>query len=226
MSLQPPGTAGAAEPTIVADMENPKRIVASGYDAIAQNYLKLIENMGPRVREKYLTIIEQNLPQGALVLEVGCGAGDPMTQRLVRHHRVIGLDISKEQLAFAVRNAPEADFVLADMTRLPFREALFDAVVAFYSMTHVPRDEQRALLLDIHRKLKPGGLLVVTMGHGDSADSIEPDWLGAPMFFSHYDSETNVRLVKEVGFNILSSEDEWEQEYGTPACFRWVVARR
>ena len=206
-------------------MENPKRIVAHGYDAISQNYLKLIENMGPRVREKYLTVVEQNLPDGSLVLEMGCGAGAPMTQRLVRHYRVIALDISREQLALAVRNVPEADFVLADMTRLPFRAA-FDAVIAFYSMTHVPRDEHVALLRDIYRLLRPGGLFVATMGHGDCHDIVEADWLGAPMFFSHFDGETNVRLVKEAGFNILTSEDEWEQEYGTPACFRWIVGRR
>ena len=206
-------------------MENPKRIVAHGYDAISQNYLKLIENMGPRVREKYLTVVEQNLPDGSLVLEMGCGAGAPMTQRLVRHYRVIALDISREQLALAVRNVPEANFVLADMTRLPFRAA-FDAVIAFYSMTHVPRDEHVALLRDIYRLLRPGGLFVATMGHGDCHDIVEADWLGAPMFFSHFDGETNVRLVKEAGFNILTSEDEWEQEYGTPACFRWIVGRR
>ncbi len=206
-------------------MENPKRIVAHGYDAISQNYLKLIENMGPRVREKYLTVVEQNLPAGSLVLEMGCGAGAPMTQRLVRHYRVIALDISRDQLALAVRNVPEANFVLADMTRLPFR-ATFDAVIAFYSMTHVPRDEHVALLRDIYRLLRPGGLFVATMGHGDCHDIVEADWLGAPMFFSHFDSETNVRLVKEAGFNILTSEDEWEQEYGTPACFRWIVGRR
>lgn len=211
---------------MVTDMEDPKRIVAHGYDVIAQNYLKLIENMGPRVREKYLTIVEQTLPDGSLVLELGCGAGAPMTQRLVRHYRVIGLDISGEQLTLAVRNVPEADFVRADMTRLPFRETLFDAVIAFYSMTHVPRDEHVGLLKDIYRLLKPGGLLVATMGHGDCRDTVEADWLGAPMFFSHFDSETNVKLVEEADFNIFRSEDEWEQEYGTPACFRWIVARR
>ncbi len=210
---------------MVIAMDDPKLIVAHGYDAISQSYLKLIENMGPRVREKYLTIIEQNLPDGSLALELGCGAGAPMTQRLARHYRVIGLDISREQLTLAVRNVPEADFVRADMTRLPFHAA-FDAVIAFYSMTHVPRDEHVGLLKDIYQLLEPGGLFVATMGHGDSPDSVEPDWLGAPMFFSHYDSETNVRLVKEAGFNILTSEDEWEQEYSTPACFRWVVARR
>jgi SAM-dependent methyltransferase len=208
------------------DLEDPKRIVARGYDAITQNYLRLIENMGLRVREKYLTIIEQSLPKGALALELGCGAGMPMTRRLSLHCRVIGLDISKEQLALAVRNVPEADFVLADMTRLPFPEAMFDAVIAFYSITHVPRDEHLTLLGNIYRMLRLGGLLVATTGYGDSPDVIEPDWLGASMFFSHYDGETNVRLAKEAGFNILSFEDEFEQEYGSPVCFRWIVARR
>ena len=207
-------------------MEEPKRVVARGYDAITRNYLRLIENMGPRVREKYLTVIEQRLPKGALALELGCGAGVPMTRRLSQHYRVIGLDISRGQLALAVPNVPEADFVLADMTRPPFPEELFDAVIAFYSMTHVPRDEHLTMLANIHRMLKPAGLLVVTMGHNDTPGYLEADWLGAPMFFSHFDGETNLGLVREAGFDIVSSEDEFEQEYGDPVCFRWIVARR
>jgi SAM-dependent methyltransferase len=182
--------------------------------------------MPQNVREKYLNIVVEQLPEGALILELGCGAGTPMTKRLARDFKVIGLDISKGQLAQAVQNAPEADFIRADMTRLPFPEGKFDAVVAFYCITHVPRDEHIGLLRNIHRMLKPGGLLVVTMGSGDTPGYIESDWLGAPMFFSHYDGETNVKLVEEAGFNITSTENEPETEYGVPVCFRWIVARK
>ena len=74
--------------------------------------------------------------------------------------------------------------------------------------------------------LRPGGMLVATMGAGDSPDSVEQDWLGTPMFFSHFDGEKNVALVTNAGFDIISAEDEHEQEYDRPVCFRWIIARK
>ncbi len=207
-------------------MTDPKKIVASGYNSITQSYLQLIESMGPVVREKYLNIISENLPRGARILELGCGAGVPMTKRLAGKFRVVGVDISREQLKLAARDVPEADFILADMAGLNFPEATFDAVAAFYSITHVPRGEHHDLLANIYRMLKPDGLLVATMGAGDNQDTVESDWLGAPMFFSHFDGQTNEKLIGETGFKIVSAEDEWEKEFGIPVCFRWFVARK
>ena len=207
-------------------LDNPKQIVTDGYNSITRNYLKLVESGEPAIREKYLRFLIDSLPTGARILELGCGAGVPMTKRLVSHFKVIGVDISKEQLILASRNVPEVSFILGDMTQLSFTEATFDAVAAFYSITHVPRSEHSHLLGNIYRMLKPGGLLVATMGHGDLPDTIEPDWLGAPMFFSHFDGKTNVKLISEIGFEIVSATDEWEIECGRPVCFRWIVAQK
>jgi hypothetical protein len=63
------------------------------------------------------------------------------------------------------------------------------------------------------------------MGSADNPDGIDEDWLGAPMFFSHFDGDRNGALVREAGFEIVSAEDERELEYGVPVSFRWVVAR-
>ena len=207
-------------------MDNPKRTVARGYNSITGDYLKLVENMGPTVRDKYLKVIFKRLQKNARILELGCGAGIPMTQQLVKRFRVVGVDISREQLLLARGNVPEADFILADMTGLGFADGAFDAVTAFYSITHIPRNEHAALLAGIYRLLKPGGLLVATMGAGDLPDSVEDNWLGAPMFFSHFDGDTNVILVKQAGFDIISAEDENEMEYDQPVCFRWIVANK
>jgi SAM-dependent methyltransferase len=207
-------------------LEDPKRIVADGYDIINQNYLNWINSSAPAVREKYLAVIEGLLPKGSLILELGCGAGIPMTRRLSLNYRVNGLDISGEQLKLAVRNVPEAGFIRADMAWLPFPESKFDAAAAFYCINHLPREAHAALLSDISRALRPGGLFVATMGSGNLPDSVETDWLGAPMFFSHYDGITNVRLVEEAGFNIISAEDEPEEELGKKVVFRWIVARK
>ena len=86
------------------------------------------------------------IPPGARVLELGCGAGIPMTAALADGRDVTGVDISATQIGLARANVPGATFLQADMTAVAFPPASFDAVVAFYSLTHVPRDDVPPLL--------------------------------------------------------------------------------
>ncbi len=205
---------------------NPKRLVAEGYDRITRRYLAMVKSMDPAVRQKYLAIVDSSLTAGARVLELGCGAGVPITEHLARHYRVIGLDLSPGQLDMARRCVAAAAFVRGDMAALSFASASFDAVVAFYAIIHVPRDEHGQVLAEVFRVLRPGGLLVLTAGAGESADVVEEDWLGAPMFFSHFDGQTTERLVSRAGFQVTDAKDEQELEYGVPVRFRWIVARK
>ena len=73
---------------------------------------------------------------------------------------------------------------------------------------------------------QPSGLLMATMGASDSPDAVERDWLGAPMFFSHFDADTNRNLVRRAGLDILDAEVIAEDEDGEQVAFLWVVARR
>src|SRR5262245_57735757 len=159
-----------------------KRIVADGYDDIAQRYLAWSALNPSPERMRYLDRLLDMLPSGAEVLELGCGAGVPVTQALAERGRVTGVDISAEQILLAERYVPDATFIRADMAALDFPPGSFDAVVAFYALTHVPRDEHAALLRRIAGWLRPGGLLFATMGAGDTPGAVEPDWLGAAMF--------------------------------------------
>ena len=120
---------------------------------------------------------------------------------------------------------PAATFIHADMTALEFPAASFDAVVAFYALTHVPRDEQPALLERIRTWLRPGGVFVASMGVEDDPGGIERDWLGVDMYFSHFGARRNRRLVEAAGMEIESAEILPEPGDRHGARFLWVVAR-
>jgi SAM-dependent methyltransferase len=205
---------------------DPKKIVADGYDQIAERYLTWSALDPSPERMRYLAQLIDLLPAGAEVLELGCGAGVPVTQALAEHGRVTGVDISAEQIALAERLVPGATFIQADMTELDFPAESFDAVVGFYTLIHIPRDEHAALLRRIAGWLRPGGLFFATMGASDSPDGVEPDWLGAPMFFSHYDAEQNQDMVRRAGLELLSAEVAEEDEDGELVAFLWVTARK
>jgi len=92
--------------------------------------------------------------------------------------------------------------------------------VAFWSLIHVPRGLHAGALLRIHAWLRPGGVLVGTLGSGDNPDERSDDFFGAPMYWSHHDAATNRGLLRDAGFRILQA-DEIEDEGETPL---WVLA--
>jgi len=204
---------------------DPKRIVAEGYDAISERYLAWSDLRPSPTRLRYLGLALELIPAGSDVLELGCGAGIPMTAALAEGRTVTGIDISATQIAAARRNVPAATFKQADMTALEFEPASFDAVVAFYALTHVPRDEQGDLLGRIRRWLRPGGLFLASMGADDEPGDIEADWLGVDMYFSHFGAKANRRLVERAGLVIERAEIAVEPEDRHDARFLWVVAR-
>jgi ubiquinone/menaquinone biosynthesis C-methylase UbiE len=208
-----------------AEEADPKKVVAEGYDRIAEKHLEWAQSVRAEERERYTSMLLERLPKGAQVLDLGCGAGIPTTRALAARFEVTGADISARQIALARQNVPQATFIQADMTQLDFDPECFDAVAAFYALIHVPREEQSRLLRNIATWLRPGGLLVVTMGtHSMKADLDE--LLGAPMYWSGFDSETNRQLVEEAGLHIISAKEETAEEFGKPVTFLWMVARK
>ena len=104
-------------------------------------------------------------------------------------------------------NRVGADFLCADMTALDLPPASFDAIFAFFSIVHVPVEDQPALLAAMHRWLRAGCWLMATLGAGRWT-GIEENWLdaGATMYWSHEGADTNRRWLEEAGFEI-----EWER---------------
>ena len=204
---------------------DPKQVVQAGYDQIAESYRDWVQSERSEARLRYTGILLDRLLAGARVLDLGCGAGGPTTQALAERFDVTGVDISAQSIGLARRTIPQAHFLLADMAGLDFPPGTFDAVVAFYSLIHVPRQEQSGLLCRIASWLRPGGLLVATMGTGPTEGDYD-DFLGAPMYWSSFDGETNRRLVVQTGLEIVSAQEEAEIEHGQPVTFLWIVARK
>lgn len=206
--------------------DDPKRIVERGYDAIADRHRAWALGVRTEERARYTAVLLNGIAPGAPVLELGCGAGGPTTQALARRFAFTGVDLSAQSLNQARATLPSATFLHADMTALTFPPASFAGVAAFYSIIHVPRDEQPGLLRSIASWLRPGGLLVASFGLHDTAASYEDDFLGAPMYWSSFDGETDRRMVREAGLEIAQATEEIADEDGAPITFLWIVARK
>lgn len=106
------------------------------------------------------------LDLGDRVLDFGCGVGR-LTNTLVRHaNEVVGIDISSSMIAKAneINTAPQqVRFVHYDGTRLPFVDDSFDGAISLITLQHSPPEVQIACLVELHRVVRPGGVLAVQL---------------------------------------------------------------
>ena len=108
--------------------------------------------------------LQQFLNYNSRILDLGCGYGRALGLLYERgYHNLIGLDPAPAMIAVARERFPAITFEESDASRLPLQDASIDATLLFSVLTCVPTDNgQRALVKEIGRVLKRGGLLYVS----------------------------------------------------------------
>jgi SAM-dependent methyltransferase len=179
---------------------------SSTYDALAPRWDEWAATVTPPFREDALRRLPAFVLDGEHVVELGCGTGIPVGQTLAARYRYTGVDASPGMLARARVAIPTGTFVHADMETIAFDTGSVGAVVAFFSIIHVPRERHAELFTSIADWLRPGGVLLGTLHSNDDPDDFSPDWLGAgPMRWSGYDAATNCTLLERAGFDVLDA---------------------
>lgn len=219
--------ARGAEETETTAAQRMREVVRSGYDEGDYYGLYGRRNLPKKWQQALLRRFVQLLPESAAVLDWGAGNGDPYLRWLLAHGcRATAVEFSRRHLQEGLKVFPEATWIYADFSRFPWPDAAYDGLQMIYSLLHIPRQEQKALLTTAARTLKPGAALLITLtdGASDTAFEIESGWAEGPgMAFSHFDLAANLQMLREVGFEMLAQCSEKEQ--GGEG-FTWVLAQK
>ncbi|TXH33598.1 MAG: class I SAM-dependent methyltransferase [Rhodospirillaceae bacterium] len=117
-----------------------------------------------RARNRLLTdMVRHYFPQTKALLEIGCGTGYVLSAlaQALPHARIVGSEIYANGLDYAAQRLEgRAELFQMDATAIPFTDE-FDLIAACDVLEHIDDDEQ--VLLEMHRALRPGGGLLLTV---------------------------------------------------------------
>lgn len=137
------------------DIQAVYEAAAAAYDA--QRSRSLFE-------ARWLARFAACLPPGGDVLDLGCGAGEPIARWFIAEgFHLTGVDFAAAMLDIARHRWPDLDWIKADMRRLDLGRA-FDGIVAWNSVFHLTAEDQRRTVARIAAHLRPGGVLMATVG--------------------------------------------------------------
>ena len=177
--------------------------IRAAYDRIAADYAALNAAM-PRESMDAGTRLLGLAGAGAQLLDAGCGAGRDMAWLEAQGAQMIGVDLSRGMLAQA-RQITRGSLAQMDLRRLAFRDGRFDGVWCAASLLHLPKAEAPAALRELHRVLRPGGLLHLSIQEGEGERWESNPFGTVERLFARYSAEAAAALLDDTGFTVLHS---------------------
>jgi len=193
--------------------QNPRPSEAERLDSY-QQYLpqaaKEIEAWGRMVEpvfKKGADLIERTIPPGR-ILDVGTGYGFFLALMQSRGWEIMGLEVSPTGAHYG-RRRWGLSILPQPWEQTSFPEEEFDVVTAFYVIEHLP--DPVAFLREVHRILRPGGVIVVRYPHTTpikdilSLMRIQNDLYHLPFHLSDFSPRTMRTALGKAGFERIET---------------------
>jgi ubiquinone/menaquinone biosynthesis C-methylase UbiE len=138
------------------------------------------------------------------VADVGCGPGHVTAHLHKLGVDVFGIDLSPAMIEIARREHPHLSFEVGSMTNLQLADASVIALLAFWSLIHIPDDEIPAVLGHFRRVLRPGGPLLLGFHVGDESRLKTQGYGGHPMkvYVHHRQPDRVAAWLRDAGFTV------------------------
>jgi ubiquinone/menaquinone biosynthesis C-methylase UbiE len=161
----------------------------------------------------------EEIPNGGSILDAGSAGGRDCKIFLERGYSPTGIDAVKSLVEEAKSINPGIDFVHGNFLNLPFDDSSFDGLWSHASLLHLEEiSDVKQSLKEFFRVLKSGGIAHIfvkqQMGK-EKTSNVSHDYSGEfSRFFRWYEKEELENLLKDVGFEILDSKDNYTPKDG------------
>ncbi len=174
------------------------------YDRNAEEYDR--QRSRTLFEARWLTRFGDSLPKGGRVLDLGCGAGQPIAAWLIAEgFHYTGVDFSTAMLDIARGRWPKQDWRQADMRSLDLGET-FDGIIAWNSFFHLTPEDQRIALQRISDHLHEGAVFMVTVG--PQAGEVSGHVDGAEVYHASLSPEDYVETCEKTGLEVVDFTPE------------------
>jgi len=192
------------------------------YDQNATVWAKSRNKKGDWAEEKKK--LKQYVPTGKM-LEIGAGGGRDARDLIDMGYEYVGTDISQGLLKEAQKNNPGATFLLQSVYELDFPDNSFDGVWACAVLLHMPKDRIDNALQSMHRVMKVGGTLFISLKKGDGEKLVEGDHVGIQYkrFFSFYEMPEFSEILLRNNFEIIES---YEMDHSNKKWLAFFVKKK
>jgi SAM-dependent methyltransferase len=192
--------------TSEADLSEERRrreLIRESYDAVAQDYAGHVfgELAGKPLDRSLLEEVARRA-RGA-VCDLGCGPGHVARHLHACGADVLGIDLSPAMVAEARHRTRGLRFEVGDMFDLRWEDGSFGAVVAMYSLIHCTSEALPIAAAEIHRVLRPGGLLLAGFHRGEEVRHLD-EWWGHPVAldFRFHEPAEITGVLTDAGFEV------------------------
>ena len=152
------------------------------------------------------------LPKGAAVLDLGCGAGEPVALHMVECGlRVTGVDSSPTLISLCRERMPDQEWIVGDMRSVSLGRR-FDGVLAWDSFFHLKYEDQRCMFALFAAHAAVSALLMFNSGpgHGEAIGS----YRGDPLYHASLAATEYETLLTQSGFEVVEHVVEDPQAGG------------
>src|SRR5579864_6816111 len=149
--------------------DDPISSIRESYDRLAQEYTRRIADElqhKPLDRALLDRFAMQTNGRGE-VCDMGCGPGHVARYLRDAGASVFGLDLSPGMLEQARKLKPDIPFRVGNMLSLDIHDGTLAGIAAFYAIVNIPRQSLPVVFRELHRVLRPGGLLLLAFHTGD-----------------------------------------------------------
>ncbi len=158
-------------------------------------------NRGPWIDQGWHDRFIHALPQGAAVLDLGCGSGRPVASHLVQQGcRVTGVDTSPTLIALCRTRLPEQEWLMADMRTIAL-ERRFEGILSWDSFFFLTAPDQRRMFAVFAAHAAPSAVLMFTTGpaYGEAIG----EYRGDPLYHASLDPAEYQSLLDHYGFAVV-----------------------